>query len=168
MALYKEKVKFIEAIQYRVIGNDQIIRPGHTSPSSENRYVGLLVYSNEHPSVPTTITDNDRDEVKAMEVSVADYPSYSRCNITYTRSEGFDTPTLDTTNNDRMFSWNKDEIHFRTVDEAGGWGTIIGFALFSSLSGGNPIYWGSLTSTVSAQQDTVPLIKAHNLVLEIK
>jgi hypothetical protein len=41
---------------------------------------------------------------------------------------------------------NKAEIQFATAGAAG-WGTVVGWAMFTSSNSGNMYYWGSLTTT---------------------
>ena len=66
-------------------------------------------------------------------------------------SQIFGSVSYDSANNCFVIS-NKSQIKFNKATSA--WGTIKAFCLYSSSTGGNPIFYGTLTSdvTVSANQ----------------
>ena len=49
---------------------------------------------------------------------------------------------------------NQDEIHFPVIPQGGTWGTIVGFGIFDSASGGTPYFWGELTAPVETGSAT--------------
>lgn len=62
---------------------------------------------------------------------------------------------------------NTAEIHFTECTDEGGWGTFGYFAIYTSLTGGAPIYVGKLVNEIVVAQNTVPLIRAENLQISI-
>ena len=61
---------------------------------------------------------------------------------------------------------NNKEIHFN--EATGNWGTITHFALYTSSTGGTPLYVGALTQAITPTANTVPLIKVGQLKITLK
>ncbi len=49
---------------------------------------------------------------------------------------------------------NQDEIHYPVIPVGGTWGTIVGFGVYESASGGTPYFWGQLTEPVETGSET--------------
>lgn len=61
---------------------------------------------------------------------------------------------------------NHSEIHFNEALEA--WGELKYFAIYTSATGGTPIYIGELTSAISPTTNTVPLIRVGMMEITLK
>ena len=61
---------------------------------------------------------------------------------------------------------NNKEIHFN--EATGNWGTITHFAIYTSSTGGKPLYVGALTQAITPTANTVPLIKVGQLKITLK
>lgn len=56
-----------------------------------------------------------------------------------------------------------ESIIFFNEAEHYGWGTITHFGIFTSKTGGTPIFWGALSAPISVPQNYIPIFRANRL-----
>lgn len=123
--------------------------------SSGNIYFGL-----------STSTPN-RDGTNVTEPSSE--TGYSRVRIRYSQLDGstyvFNEPAYDSSTNTVKTS-NQVQIMFPEAKSS--WGTITHFVIYTSSTGGTPIAYGALTSSVSPSANQIAIIPVGGAVLEIE
>jgi len=95
---------------------------------------------------------------------------YVRCSMRYNLMSGTaqyvpnfpSSPTYDA-ETDKFSISNILDIYFR--EATGPWGTLSYFAIFSASTGGELMAYGTLTSPINPIADTIPVIRAGNLVI---
>lgn len=144
---------------------EQLLHSSGTGSSRTYYYIGLHSYSRnnrtpkpdgshfDEPVIPTgqTFYDEDGNEVQ---VTVNEYQRVSLKDVIGTSSDGM-------VKNDNIIFFNEAE-HYP-------WGRITHFGIFTSATGGTPIFWGQLapnsdgTVGVNVNQYYIPIFRAGKL-----
>lgn len=64
-----------------------------------------------------------------------------------------------------LVATNNDIIYF--PEATSNWTAVVGWGLFGSADGGNPLFYGNLTQSVTVQQNYVPMFRKDNFVMKI-
>lgn len=64
-----------------------------------------------------------------------------------------------------LVATNDDIIYF--PEATANWTAVVGWGLFGSKSGGNPLFYGNLSTAVTVQQNYVPMFRKENFVMKI-
>lgn len=64
-----------------------------------------------------------------------------------------------------LVATNDDIIYF--PEATANWTAVVGWGLFGSESGGNPLFYGNLSTAVTVQQNYVPMFRKENFVMKI-
>jgi hypothetical protein len=72
------------------------------------------------------------------------------------------TPTYNPTTDTYSLTNNADIVF---PEATTGWGTLAYFAIFTSKTGGSMIAFGSLTTSISPQANTVPIVRARQMTI---
>lgn len=91
---------------------------------------------------------------------------YQRAKIgTYQGGSKMGNPTYDSSTG-KVTITNVEEIHFN--EATSGWGTITHFAIYSSQTGGEPLYIGQLNLAISPTTGNVVIIKVGDIKISIE
>ena len=141
------------ALNY-LVGKDQ---KKNSTGAVQNRYLALFKGT---PSIDMTA-----ESATALEPTAA---SYKRCKLsTWTNQyedSAFGEAVLNSSGTATEISNNR-EITFNEATET--WGTCTHFGIFEKETGGQPLYIGELTTSISPVANSVPLIKVGNLKISL-
>lgn len=103
------------------------------------------------------------------------YPEYSRVQLNVNGVEGKEIMTAPYTETGtgedagKTISGIKNqEIIFFPEAETGAGGTAVGFGLFSARTGGTPYLWGALKTSVTINQNSVPMFRIDDFEIKVK
>lgn len=68
-------------------------------------------------------------------------------------------------NGDRKM-WNKSIIFF--PEATADWGVCTHYAVYTSKTGGTPVFWGQLNEPITVETGKVPIFRKHEFIVEMK